>query len=286
MKKTLFFAIAGLAALAVGLVSASPAPCSKCDPIPADTLTLSGANLLKNDMKVTVAVPASYRAEGDTAHYPTLYLLNGHGGHYRTWPSLLDIDKAATDYGMIIVCPSGMNSWYWDSPVDPSMQMESFFVEQLIPTIDSLYRTRPVREQRAITGLSMGGHGALWLAMRHPDLFANAGATSGGVNIIPFPNNWNMADRLGKYADNPDRWKEHTVVTLAETLEPGTLNIIFDCGTEDFFYNVNCQLDSILNSRKIHHTYITYPGAHNGAYWSKSIHPQIQYFHRMMNPAK
>lgn len=283
MKKTIFFAIAGLAAVTVGLVSATPSNSSKCDAIPADTITLSGANLLRNEMKVTVAVPASYRCEGDTAHYPTLYLLNGHGGHYRTWPNLLDIDKAANDYGMIIVCPSGMNSWYWDSPVDPGMQMESFFVEELIPAIDSLYRTRPVREQRAITGFSMGGHGALWLAMRHPEIFANAGSTSGGVNIIPFPNNWHMPDLLGKYADNKERWKQHTVVTIADSIQPGTLNLIFDCGTEDFFYNVNCQLDSILNSRKIHHTFITYPGAHNAPYWSKSIHPQLQYFHRMMN---
>ena len=283
MKKTIFFAIAGLAALTVGLVSATPSNSSTCDAIPAATITLGGSNLLRNEMKVTVAVPASYRCEGDTAHYPTLYLLNGHGGHYRTWPSLLDIDKAANDYGMIIVCPSGMNSWYWDSPIDSGMQMESFFVKKLIPAIDSLYRTIPSREKRAITGLSMGGHGALWLAIRHPELFANAGSTSGGVNIIPFPNNWHMPDRLGKYADNKERWEKHTVVNIIDSLKPGTLNIIFDCGTEDFFYKVNCQLDSILNSRKIHHTFITNPGAHTASYWSKSIHPQIQYFHRMMN---
>lgn len=99
---------------------------------------------------------------------------------------------------MIIVCPDGRNSWYWDSPVDPSMQMESFFTDCLIPTVDSLYRTMPARGGRAITGLSMGGHGALWLAWRHPDLFGAAGSMSGGVDIRPFPANWNMADRLGR----------------------------------------------------------------------------------------
>lgn len=249
----------------------------------ADTLTLSGGKYLSRDMKVTVAVPESYRDETDTTHYPVLYLLNGHGGLYRTWPKIVNVDSLATAYNMIIVCPSGMNSWYWDSPVNPGMQMESFFINALIPAVDSIYRTIPVASKRSITGLSMGGHGALWLAMRHPDIFANAGSTSGGVNIIPFPNNWNMPDFLGEYAANPKRWEAHTVINLVDSLKPGQLNIIFDCGTEDFFYKVNCDLDKALNDRKIHHTFITGPGAHTTAYWSKSILPQIEYFHKVMN---
>ncbi|MDE5838711.1 MAG: esterase family protein [Paramuribaculum sp.] len=251
----------------------------------SDTITVSG-KYLDVPMKVTVVVPDSYLAEGDTVSYPVLYLLNGYGGSYKNWGMIAPLAQYANDYGCIIVCPSGMNSWYWDSPEKPGMQMESFIIKELIPHIDSNYRTRTDRLGRAVTGFSMGGHGGLWLGIRHSDVFGSAGATSGGVNIIPFPNNWDMKKWIGEYEKNPDRWEAYTVKNLIDSLKPDQLNIIFDCGTEDFFYKVNCDLDSALNARKIPHTYITSPGAHNAKYWSKSIVPQLQYFKRIWDSNK
>lgn len=241
---------------------------------PADTITLE-SHLLPRPMKITVAAP-----EGP-GPYPTLYLLNGYGGDYTKWPQLVNIDSVAQERQMVIVCPSGLNSWYWDCPAQPEMKMESFFVDELVPAIDARYPTINAPESRAITGFSMGGHGGLWLAMRHPDIWAHAGATSGGVDIRPFPGSWSMAKWLGARDSVPEVWDAHTVMTLAETLPDSVLNtidIFFDCGTDDFFYGVNCALDSVLNERRIHHTYATYPGAHTGPYWSKSIHPQIDHF--------
>lgn len=243
----------------------------------SDTITVTG-RFLADPMKVTVVAPTSYFAPGDTARYPVVYLLNGHGGNYRNWGRIVSLDNFANEFGCIIVCPSGMNSWYWDSPVVPGMQMESFIIKELIPYIDSNYRTRTDRMGRAITGFSMGGHGGLWLGIRHSDIFGSAGSTSGGVNIIPFPTRWNMPKMLGDYESNKERWEAHTVKNLVDSLKPGQINIIFDCGTEDFFYKVNCDLDSALNVRKIPHVFLTSPGAHNGAYWSKSIYPQLQFF--------
>lgn len=257
---------------------------SSCEAQPGsvDSLTIASANL-PQPMRVNVALPASYSVSGNNTSYPVLYLLNGHGGHCNSWGSIVPLDSIATAYDMIIVTPSGMNSWYFDSPRRPEMQMETFFTTELIPYIDANYRTIADREGRAITGLSMGGHGALWLAIRHQDLFSAAGSTSGGVDFTPFPGRWNLDDALGKRDDNPDLWKSSTVMSQLDRLEPGSLTIVTDCGTEDFFYKVNCQLDSALNSRGIHHTFITGPGAHNGAYWSKSIMPQLDIFNRTLS---
>lgn len=246
-----------------------------------DSLTVSSSNL-PQPMRVNVALPAGYLAEGDDNQYPVLYLLNGHGGHCNSWGSIVPLDSMATAYGMIIVTPSGMNSWYFDSPRRPEMQMETFITTELIPYIDANYRTIADRSGRAITGLSMGGHGALWLAIRHQDLFSAAGSTSGGVDFTPFPGRWNLDDALGKRDDNPELWQSSTVMSQLDRLEPGALTIVTDCGTDDFFYTVNCRLDSALNARGIHHTYITGPGAHNGAYWSKSIMPQLDIFSRVL----
>lgn len=273
----LFFAAAVVAVVACAGGSAASQTDEICQ---ADTITVTG-KYLSEPMKVTVVRPLSYFAENDTAKYPVVYLLNGYGGSYKNWGMISPLAKYANDYGCIIVCPSGMNSWYWDSPVMPGLQMESFIIKELVPHIDAAYRTRTDRLGKAVTGFSMGGHGALWLAIRHSEIFGSAGSTSGGVNIIPFPNNWKMKELLGEYKDNPERWEAHTVKNLVDSLNPGQLNIIFDCGVDDFFYKVNCDLDSALNVRKIPHTYITAPGAHTAQYWSNSIIAQLEYFNRI-----
>ena len=142
----------------------------------------------------------------------------------------------------------------------------------------------PVRReasQRAITGLSMGGHGALWLAMRHPDIFGSAGSMSGGVDIRPFPKSWNMPDRLGAKADYPQRWEEHTVVNLVPTLKPGMLNITVDCGTDDFFAGVNRELHRRLLDACIPHDYAERPGGHSHAYWANSIRYHLLFFNEV-----
>lgn len=137
---------------------------------------------------------------------------------------------------MIIVCPDGAyGSWYLDSPIDPDFQYETYIAIELVNWIDKNYPTIPSRTGRAITGLSMGGHGALYLAFRHQDIFGAAGSMSGGVDIRPFPNNWDLEKRLGKQSEYPERWEQHTVIELLHLLTPNSLKLIIDCGTEDFF---------------------------------------------------
>ena len=92
----------------------------------------------------------------------------------------------------------------------------------------------------------MGGHGALYLAFRHQDIFGAAGSMSGGVDIRPFPNNWDLEKRLGKQSEYPERWEQHTVIELLHLLTPNSLKLIIDCGTEDFFYEVNKKLHDCL----------------------------------------
>ena len=226
---------------------------------------------------VTVALPASY-ADSVSERFPVVYLLNGHGGNEKSWSTVIDLDSMATAYNTIIVCPAGLTSWYWNSPVDSTLQMEDYIIKDLVPWVDASFRTRADRSGRAISGFSMGGHGALWLATRHSDVFANAGASSGGVDIRPFPENWDMARRLGARDENPERWDSHTVMTAVENLKPGMLNIIFDCGSEDFFYEVNNNLHRKLTEMGIAHTYLTQHGAHNAAYWNRAVVPQFQFF--------
>lgn len=243
-----------------------------------DTMLVETSRLA-TDMVVTVAVPSSYNDSVDK-HYPVVYLLNGFDGDYTDYATRMNLDSLATVTDAILVCPDGRDSWYWDSPVDPKMQMESFIIEDLVPTVDARLRTRDDRRYRAITGLSMGGHGALWLAMRHKDVFGSAGSMSGGVDITKpkWHKSWKMHLRLGSYESNPARWKEHSVINLVPTLNDGELNIMFSCGTGDFFYEVNNSLDRALTARGIKHRYTTAPGNHSWKYWTATLPTQLTFF--------
>ena len=181
---------------------------------------------------------------------------------------------------MIIACPDGENSWYWDSPLDPASQFETFVSQEFPDWIDAHYPTIPSREGRAVTGLSMGGHGALWTALRHKDRFGAAGSTSGGVDIRPFPDSWEMKKQLGELKENPERWDAHTVINQIDGLRDGELALVIDCGYQDFFYRVNMNLHEKLMQRGVGHDFLTRPGEHNSAYWSNSLPYQVLFFHR------
>lgn len=87
---------------------------------------------------------------------------------------------------------------------------------------------------------------------------------------------------IGSQEQNREVWRNHTVMSQLDSLENPVHveNIIFDCGTEDFFFKVNNTLDSTLTARRVPHTYITSPGVHNGDYWKKSIYPQLDFFYK------
>ena len=132
----------------------------------------------------------------------------------------------------------------------------------------------------------MGGHGAMWLSFRHKDIFGAAGSTSGGVDIRPFPNNWNMSEWLGKESENQEVWEKYTVINLVEHLKNDELALIFDCGYSDFFFEVNNNFHEKLLKYKIDHDFIVRPGAHNGDYWRNSIDYQIVFFNKFFNRNK
>ena len=123
--------------------------------------------------------------------------------------------------------------------------------------------------------LSMGGHGGMWLSIRHQDIFGGGGSMSGGLDIRPFPDSWNMKARLGEYASNKEVWDNHTVINQLDRLKDGSLAIIIDCGADDFFLQVNKAAHEALLKRGIGHDFIIRPGAHNPRYWNNAIDYQV-----------
>ncbi|MCW3467516.1 alpha/beta hydrolase [Chitinophaga nivalis] len=238
------------------------------------------SNAMHTSYKCVVITPDA--AGKGTQRFPVVYLLHGHGGNYANWINKVPaLQELAESFGCIIVCPDGaVGSWYVDSPVDSAFRYETYIAKEVPAYIDHRYPTLATPRYRAITGLSMGGHGALYLAIRHPEIFGAAGSISGGVDIRPFPKNWDIAKRLGPAGNKGTNWNDYTVINLVDKIKPGSLPLIIDCGVKDFFIDVNRNLHQKLLQLGIPHDYIERPGEHNWAYWSNAIHYQLLFFHR------
>lgn len=226
-----------------------------------------------------VILPESYFLDSSRNFYPVVYLLHGYSGNYSTWydrmPELKDL---SSEHDLIIVTPDGnFNSWYLDSYTD-STQLFYVYISQEVPRyIDEHFRSYQDARYRGITGLSMGGHGALSIALEHPDWFGVAGSMSGVVDLRAHPEDWEISNHLGPYAEDSTRWAAHSVVAMAEKVRQ-TPHLLIDCGTEDQMLAENEALHQILLARGIAHTYIARPGNHDWLYWQEAIDAQLQFF--------
>ena len=273
MKQRTFFASVFFLLLTTALQAAT-----------VDTVQTFSAAMQKS-IKAVVIKPSGYASGKE---FPVVFLLHGYGGNYSDWVQKAPSVTALADtYQTIIVCPDGnKGSWYFDSPVDPAYRYETYITDELVKWVDANYRTIKDRSARAITGLSMGGHGALYLAFKHQDVFGAAGSMSGGVDIRPFPKNWEIPARLGAYAQFPERWEQNTVTNMLHLLTSGSLALIIDCGTDDFFFKVNTILHEKLKERNIAHDFIARPGGHSWPYWNNAVNYQLLYFSRYFSKLK
>lgn len=243
-----------------------------------EQLIYKSKNLAKPDT-TWVFKPQNYQQK---EKLPVLFLLHGYSGNYKQWNKIMDAQKYANDYGMIIVCPDGLfSSWYINSPVKENMQFETFFFDELLPDIKSKFKMDA--NNVFISGLSMGGHGALYLFIKHPELFKSAGSTSGGIQLSDGFGKYGLGEILGNPPVSSDLWQKYSVTTLIDQLKGNKKPFIFDCGSDDFFYKSNNALKQKCDELKLNATYISQPGAHNAAYWAKSIKQQVEFFKTLIN---
>ena len=238
----------------------------------ADTLVIYSESM-KKKIPTLVIIPDDHGKEKRSTS--AIMLLHGYGGNYLDWGSNADLDIAADEFNFILVCPDGStNSWYLDSPVDLRSQYETFFIKELIPQLKVQYMI----DQLAITGLSMGGHGALYLSLRNPDIFCAVGSMSGGVDLTYSTKKWEISQKLGSYQQFPIRWHDNSIVKMVKKIKNITFPILIDCGTNDFFIGINRALHSELLGQDIKHDYVERPGGHQWSYWIEALDHHLFFF--------
>jgi S-formylglutathione hydrolase FrmB len=247
-----------------------------------DTLNISSKAMNKN-YKCVVIKPAT--SKNKTERFPVLYLLHGYGGNYANWVRRVpQLQELADKNRMIIVCPDGaIGSWYFDSPVDSTIRFETYVSQEIPAYIDGKYKTIADRKHRAISGLSMGGHGALFLAFRHSETFGACGSMSGALNVSQITRGFSMDKLLGDTIKNSKYYNDWSVLNVIDKYPKDSLAIIIDCGTEDFIFQMSKATHDKMMRLKIPHDYIERPGKHDWQYWANAVKYQVLFFREYFN---
>jgi S-formylglutathione hydrolase FrmB len=274
-----------------------------------------------------VYVPIGY-SEQPQRRWPVVYFLHGMTQDENAWSRAGNLAQTADDmrFPAIIVMPDGDNSFYSNSAtainyqacmatgkgmLDPRSarastcvrkpDYEDYIVKDLIADVEQSFRVDANRQARAIAGLSMGGFGAMMLAMRHSDQFSAAASHSGVLTLLfagPYPyrrNEVRLVDDVASWGDEigifgtwfrnvfgteRNNWLAHDPSQLAKSLQPGQLQLYVDCGTEDEFglYNGASYIHDILSERGIVHTFFLGPGGHNFEFWKRRLVASLQFF--------
>ncbi len=186
-------------------------------PSQAETLELETVKFFSpavgRTMHYNILLPRGY--ESSSQRYPVLYLLHGLGQNYTTWGLANGSPFYAGLYDdLIVVMPDVGNSWYvnWaESEGGQRNNWEDHIIQDVVSHVDWSFRTIARREGRAMTGLSMGGYGAITLGLRHPEMFISIGSTSGALE-----HGRQAASRLRGEADPRPRRRQLTAAEQAE----------------------------------------------------------------------
>jgi len=229
-----------------------------------------------------VLLPAGYGT--GTRRYPVLYLLHGHSGHAESWSTSAGLVTCTAAYPVIVVLPEGGNGWYTNAPGKGPRWADHFF-QEVVPYVDAHFRTLRGPQGCAVAGLSMGGYGALKLALEHPGTFGFAASFSGAVRAP----DWSAAEMRQRGYDDwlspsvvqafgPEGAPGHAAYSLARLLgqlDPRTPPpfLYLDCGTEDElgFLKDNQEFARLLQAKHLPHEYRERPGKHAWDFWDHQL---------------
>jgi S-formylglutathione hydrolase FrmB len=250
------------------------------------------SKILPRPVPYCVLLPPSFDAE-KTRRFPILYFLHGLGDNEQTflhtggWNLVEDLREKGRLKDFLIATPAGETTFYINSR-DGKVRYEDFLLQEFFPFIERHYRVRSGRANRAISGISMGGYGALHLAFAHPQLFSSVSAHSAAlIEKLPiFLSGNGGAPATGRsrilggvfgLPPDPAFWERNSPLTLARTASLSGLKIYFDCGSEDDFgFDAGTiALDKVLASRKIPHEFHLYPGRHDWSYFAAHLEASL-----------
>ena len=273
----------------------------ECDTVPS--------RILSQAVRYCAFLPANYdstaaKNPSEPRNYPILYDLHGLGDNEQSllntgaWSLIRDLREQHKIGEFLIVTPDGGRSFYINSR-DGRLRYNDFFLREFMPAIEHKYRVRPGRDTRGVTGMSMGGFGALRFAFANPQLFASVSAHSAALLAQPPRETGRdtpgspLEGMLGTLFGNPIDlafWNDNSPFVLAKKNARviSGLKIYFDCGSEDFYgFDQGARtLHEELDTLKVKHEFHLYPGGHNVGYFLAHIATSITFHSKAFDEAR
>lgn len=243
------------------------------------------SDILNADVDYNVYLPDGFDS---ACHYPVVYLLHGLYGTHEDWPQtgrmkeLTDeLIRADAIDRMVIIMPNAggadvhnIQNGYFNVE---GWSYEDFFFQELIPTLEKKYSCGGSKYQRAIMGLSMGGGGSTVYSQRHPDMFSSCYAMSAWLDNQTDQVNPGDKKSKDKLVIVCKSVKEHSAVRFVEEADDATVSQLrtvrwfFDCGDDDFLFDVNARMYQLMRNKKIKAEFRVRDGVHNWEYWHDAL---------------
>jgi S-formylglutathione hydrolase FrmB len=259
------------------------------------------SQILHEAVHYCVMLPPGYSAavaNHPPRQYPVLYYLHGLGDNEQTlfksggWNQLQDLQQQHKIADFLIVAPEGKASFYINS-ADQQVLYSDFFLREFMPFVENKYNIRKDRKSRAISGVSMGGYGALRFAFAHPALFGSVSAQSPALVARSTSPGNSFGRFLGSVFGNPidlPHWRQNDPSVLAQKnlARLRGLAIYFNCGrSDDYGFEKAAEaLHRQLLREAIKHEYHLYPGSHGAEYFLSHIGETMEFHSRVFQTAK
>lgn len=241
------------------------------------------SEILARPVRYCAYLPASFDKD-NTRHYPVLYYLHGLGDNEQSllnsggWDLISELRSQGKIGEFVVLAPGAGHTFYINSE-DGKVRYEDFFLKEFMPQMEKKYRAESTRATRGITGVSMGGYGALRLAFKYPEDFAVVSGQMPAL-ITDLPSNLSseapgspgglLGDVFGSLF-NRAYFTRNNVFYFARNDSAASLKrmkIYFNVGNnDDYGFEQGAeQLDQILKSRGIQHEFHIYPGRHDAQF--------------------
>jgi putative tributyrin esterase len=231
------------------------------------------SNVLQKHVQMNVILPSVGKPP-----YPVLYLLHGLSDDFSTWQRRTSIERYVENLPLIVVMPDGFRGFYTDNHEGPAYGR--YMIEDVLGFVERSFPAQKARAGRCIGGLSMGGYGALRLALAHPEMFVCASSHSGACHAGFNDPRMQKEPEFKRIFGPKSKGSVNDIHALVEKLQRGKTQVPklhLDCGTEDFLLEHNRAFIAHLKKLEVAHHYAEYPGGHSWDYWDLHVREALEF---------
>lgn len=252
------------------------------------------SDVLKISTSVQVILPQNTKTqigmEGSRVTYnsPVLYLLHGLSDDESIWVRRTSIERYVSEKNLIVVMPNGGRGFYTD--MEHGYKYFTFITEELPKLMQQFFHISDKREDTFIAGLSMGGYGALKIALSCPEKYSAAASMSGVLDVArtyeaaqksEYTSIMSLAECYNILGNLKElKGSKNDLFYLAKELSKKHCEkprIYQCCGTEDFLYDDNMKFKNLVKKLKYDYTYEEEHGIHEWAFWDKKIQDVLKW---------